>query len=105
MARSLCAAAVGFGWSDDAGTIMVVEYRWTPRQLSAGGGIDGDTVYVSASDGPFTRVALCTGPGSGSTFTRCDNGLAEWFPGNVDTGHLDAARGRVVIGFGEDVHL
>ena len=31
------AAAVGFGWSEDSGKVVVVEHRGTSRQLSAGG--------------------------------------------------------------------
>jgi hypothetical protein len=99
------AAAVGFGWSEDHGQ----SWSWTTeglhdiylRALS----IDGETAYVSASDGPFTRRAAVYRARLGSAFVRCEKGLPEWFPHNVDTGHLDAAGGRVAIGFGEEVHV
>jgi hypothetical protein len=99
------AAAVGFGWSEDAGR----SWSWHTEGLHSSYlravAIDGETVYVSASDGPFTRRGAVYRARLGQAFTRCEKGLPEWFPGNVDTGHLDAASGRVVIGFGDEVHL
>jgi hypothetical protein len=99
------AAAVGFGWSADGGQ----SWSWTTEGLHdsylRAVCIAGDTAYVSASDGPFThRGAVYRAP-LGSSFIRCVEGLPEWFPGNVDTGHLDAFGGRVVIGFGQEVHV
>jgi hypothetical protein len=99
------AAAVGFGWSEDAGR----SWSWNTEGLHGSYlravAIDGETVYVSASDGPFTRRGAVYTARLGQAFTRCEKGLPEWFPGNVDTQHLDAAGGRVVIGFGDKVHL
>jgi hypothetical protein len=99
------AAAVGFGSSSDGGK----SWSWNTEGLHdsylRAACIDGETVYVSASDGPFTRRGAVYRAGLGSAFVRCAEGLPNWFPGNVDTGHLDAAGGRVVIGFGEDVHV
>jgi hypothetical protein len=99
------AAAVGFGWSEDAGG----SWSWNTEGLYGSYlravAIDGETVYVSASDGPFTRRGAVYRSRLGQAFTRCEKGLPEWFPGNVDTGHLDAAGGRVVIGFGTEIHL
>ena len=99
------AAAVGFGWSEDSGK----SWSWNTEGLHdsylRAVCIDGETAYVSASDGPFTRRGAVYRARLGSAFVRCEEGLPEWFPGNVDTGHLDAAGGRVVIGFGEEVHV
>jgi hypothetical protein len=99
------AAAVGFGWSEDGGK----SWSWSTEGLHGSYlravCIDGHTAYVSASDGPFTRRGAVYRTGLGSAFVRCEQGLPEWFPGNVDTGHLDAAGGRVVLGFGEEVHV
>ena len=53
--------------------------------------IDGETAYVSASDGPFTKRGAVYRARLGSAFVRCEVGLPEWFPDNVDTGRLDAA--------------
>lgn len=99
------AAAVGFGWSDDGGK----SWSWNNEGLHdsylRAVCIDGETAYVSASDGPFTKRGAVYRGRLGSPFVRCDKGLPEWFAGNVDTGHLDAAGGRVVIGFGDDIHI
>jgi hypothetical protein len=99
------AAAVGFGWSEDAGR----SWSWSTEGLHdsylRAVGIDGENVYVSASNGPFTRRGAVYRARLGEAFTRCEKGLPAWFPGNVDTGHLDAAGGRVVIGFGDELHL
>jgi hypothetical protein len=99
------AAAVGFGWSSDHGK----SWSWNTEGLHdsylRAVCIDGETVYVSASDGPFTRRGAVYRARLGSTFVRCRDGLPEWFADNVDTGHLDAAGGRAVIGFGQEVHV
>ena len=99
------AAAVGFGWSEDGGG----SWSWNNDGLHANYlravCIEGGTAYVSASDGPFTKRGSVYRARLGSAFVRCEGGLPEWFPGNVDTGHLDAMGGRVVIGFGQEVHV
>lgn len=98
------AAAVGFGWSHDGGTSWswTTEglHGWYLRALS----VDGDTAYVSASDGPFTTRGAVYRARLGEAFVRCE-GLPEWFPGNVDTGHLDAAGGRVVVSFADRLYV
>ncbi len=99
------AAAVGFGWSEDGGK----SWSWTTEGLHASYlravCVHGDSAYVSASDGPFTRRGAVYRARLGSPFARCREGLPEWFPANVDTGHLDAAGGRVVIGLGDQVYV
>jgi hypothetical protein len=99
------AAAVGFGWSEDGGE----SWAWTTEGLHdsylRAVSIDGEFAYVSASDGPFTRRGAVYRGRLGLGFVRCKKGLPEWFPGNVDTGHLDAVGGRVVIGFGNEVYV
>jgi hypothetical protein len=99
------AAAVGFGWSVDSGR----SWSWNTEGLHdsylRAVCIDDETAYVSASEGPFTRRGAVYRARFGSAFVRCEEGLPEWFPGNVDTGHLDAAGGRGAIGFGEEVYV
>jgi hypothetical protein len=99
------AAAVGFGWSQDGGK----SWSWNTEGLHdsylRAVSINGETAYVSASDGPFTKRGAVYRARLGSAFVRCEGGLPESFPANVDTGHLDAAGGRVVIGFGEEVYV
>jgi hypothetical protein len=99
------AAAVGFGWSKDGGN----SWSWNTEGLHdsylRAVCIDGDTAYVSASDGPFTKRGAVYRARFESAFVRCRGGLPEWFPDNVDTGHLDATGGRVGIGFGDEVYV
>ena len=67
--------------------------------------LDGDTAFVSASDGPFTRSGAVYRSHLGSSFVRCKAGLPEGFEGNVDSGRLDAAGGRVAVGFADHVYV
>jgi hypothetical protein len=103
--RVAVAAAVGFGWSEDDGE----SWSWTTDGLHApylrAVALDGDTAFVSASDGPFTRSGAVYRSRLGSSFVRCEAGLPERFDGNVDSGHLDAAGGRVALGFGDHVYV
>jgi hypothetical protein len=103
--RVAVAAAVGFGWSEDEGE----SWSWTTDGLHASYlravALDGDTAFVSASDGPFTRNGAVYRSRFGSSFVRCEAGLPERFDGNVDSGHLDAAGGRVALGFGDHVYV
>lgn len=90
------AAAVGYGQSDDGGRT----FAWTTDGLHdtycRAVAIADDVALVSASTGPFTRHgAVYLRPlDSDGPFLRCDQGLPEWFPGNVDSFQL-AARGSV----------
>jgi hypothetical protein len=99
------AAAVGFGWSEDGGK----SWSWTTEGLHGSYlravCLDGESAYVSASGGPFTEHGAVYRARLGSVFVRCEAGLPKWFPGNIDTGHLDAAGGRVAIGFGDEVYV
>jgi hypothetical protein len=99
------AAAVGFGWSKDGGN----SWSWSTDGLHAdylrAVCIDDEIVYVSASDGPFTKRGAVYRAALGSQFVRCERGLPAWFPDNVDTGHLDAVAGRVAIGFRDEVYV
>jgi hypothetical protein len=67
--------------------------------------LDGDTTFVSASDGPFTSNGAVYRSRGGSRFTRCEGGLPDRFDGNVDSGALDAAGGRVALGFEDRVYV
>ena len=99
------AAAVGFGWSEDRGN----SWSWSTEGLHdhylRAVCLHGGTAYVSASDGPFTKRGAVYRARLGSAFVRCEEGLPDWFPGNVDTGHLDAVGSRAAIGFGREVHV
>jgi hypothetical protein len=103
--RVAVAAAVGFGWSEDDGE----SWSWTTDGLHGhylrAVALDTDTAFVSASDGPFTKRGAVYRSPLGSSFVRCDAGLPHGFDGNVDSGHLDAADGRVAVGFGEHLYV
>jgi hypothetical protein len=99
------AAAIGFGWSEDGGESWSWNTEGLHNSYLRAVCIDGETAYVSASDGPFTKRGAVYRARLGSAFVRCEKGLPRWFPGNVDTGHLDALGGRVVIGFGQEAHV
>lgn len=103
--RVAAAAAVGFGWSEDDGE----SWAWTADGLHdhylRAAALDGHTAFVSASDGPFTKNGAVYRARLGSRFLRCEGGLPDRFDDNVDSGHLDAARGRAAFGFGDHVYL
>jgi hypothetical protein len=103
--RVAVAAAVGFGWSTDDGE----SWSWTTDGLDASylraAALDGDAVFVSASDGPFTHSGAVYRARLGSSFARCQAGLPDTFDGNVDSGQLDATGGRAAIGFDDSVYL
>ena len=102
--RVAVAAAVGFGWSADGES-----WSWMTNGLHGhylrAVALDDDTTFVSASDGPLTRKGAVYRSSHGSTFVRCEAGLPDRFDGNVDSGHLDAAGGRVAVGFGDHVYV
>lgn len=62
--------------------------------------IAGDTVLLTASSGPSgSRAALYRQPLDGSTpFVKCEDGLPDWFPSNIDSGCLAAADATVAFG-------
>jgi hypothetical protein len=96
----VAAAAIGFGRSLDGGST----WDWTADGLHASYSravaIAGDTVLVTASTGPGTRRgAIYRRPlRSDGPFEKCEGGLPEWFPFNLDTGQLAAAGDEVVLG-------
>jgi photosystem II stability/assembly factor-like uncharacterized protein len=96
----VAAAAVGFGQSNDGGRT----FAWTTDGLHdtycRAVAIADDVVLVTASTGPYTRhAAVYVRPlDAGGQFTRCDNGLPEWFESNIDTFQLAARESVVALG-------
>jgi hypothetical protein len=97
--RVAVAAAGGFGWSDDRGAT----WRWTAEGLHApycrAVSLDGDAAYVTASTGPSTtQAALYRSTRPGEPFVKCERGLPQWFPANLDTASLTTKGGVVAFG-------
>jgi hypothetical protein len=93
----LAATARGLARSDDGGGVWIGQADGLHAPYSRAVAVSGETVLISASDGPSgRRAAVYRAPlGVGGGFERCRTGLPEWFDGNIDTGCL-AAQGDVV---------
>jgi hypothetical protein len=94
---SLLAAAVGLGVSTDDGSTWRIETDGLHARYCRAVALADDTVLVSASTGPRSQKgALYRRPlaGGSEPLSRCEKGLPEWVPGNIDTGCL-AASGSV----------
>ena len=94
------AAAVGVGVSDDGG----VSFRWSHAGMHGSYcravAVAEDVVLATASTGPATRrgAVYRREIASDEPFVRCDAGLPDWFPGNIDTFQLAADGPAVAIG-------
>jgi hypothetical protein len=94
---SLLAAAAGLGVSTDDGSTWLIETEGLHAHYCRAVALADDTVLVSASTGPRSQKgALYRRPlASGKEpLSRCEKGLPEWVPGNIDTYCL-AASGSV----------
>jgi hypothetical protein len=96
----VAAAAIGCGVSLDGGH----GWRWSDDGLHASYSravaIAGDVVLVTASTGPSTRSAALYRRAltSDGPFERCERGLPESFPFNLDTFTLAADADEAVLG-------
>ncbi len=91
------ASAWGFGWMEGD------EWRFTSDGLHASycRAVARATrhIFVSVSTGPGgARSAVYRTDAAGRRFSRCGDGLPEWFTTNIDTHCLAAHDGVVVIG-------
>jgi hypothetical protein len=96
----LAATARGLARSDDGGDVWRHQLDGMHAPYCRAVAVSGDTVLVSASEGPSGRRAalyraLLEGGGG---FERCRTGLPEWFDANIDTGCL--AADDEVVAFG-----
>jgi hypothetical protein len=62
--------------------------------------LSGKTILLTASEGPFGgRAALYSRSLEGDgPFTKCEDGLPEWFSGNINSACLAAAGDHVAFG-------
>ena len=86
------ACALGLAVSRDGGESWSIDDEGLHSTYCRGVTVSGDTVLVSASDGPRGgRAAVYRrAVGGGGPFERCRTGLPEWFDGNIDSAWLDA---------------
>jgi hypothetical protein len=95
--RVFAAAAVGLLESEDGGDTWRTSTEGLHATYSRAVGIAGEAILMSCSTGPGgSRAAVYRRPLAGGEFTRCENGLPDWFDGNIDS-HCLAADGAVVV--------
>ena len=97
----LAACAGGLATSVDRGTTWTMRSDGLEAPYSRAVVVCGDTVLVSASDGPRGgRAAVYRGDLAAGPFERCTAGLPGWFDDNIDTYHLDALNDGSFAAFG-----
>jgi hypothetical protein len=96
----LAATARGLARSDDGGDLWMEQADGLHAPYSRAVAVAGETVLVSASEGPSgRRAAVYRAPLElGGAFERCRAGLPEWFDANIDTGCLAALGETVAFG-------
>jgi hypothetical protein len=90
--------AAGLGVSRDAGAT----WEWSEQGLHGtylrAVALAGDTILVSASTGPFAKQsAVYRRDLASGDFVRCEGGLPDWLPLQVDTHMLAATGDRVAL--------
>jgi hypothetical protein len=90
--------AAGLGVSRDAGAT----WEWSEKGLHGtylrAVALAGDTILVSASTGPFAKQsAVYRRDLAGGDFVRCEQGVPDWFAGQVDTHMLAATDDTVAL--------
>lgn len=93
----LAACAPGLAISEDHGETWRMESEGLHGRYCRAVAVCGDTLFVSASTGPFTKqAAVYRRPLRSETrFEKCAGGLPDWFGSNVDT-HCLVSDGQTV---------
>ena len=92
----LAAGAVGLAISEDGGATWRVEREGLHSSYARAVAVAGETILLTAATGPHGgRGAVYRTTLAGGAFEKCEEGLPEWFDGNIDSGWL-AADGAVV---------
>ena len=87
----LAACAGGLATSVDRGSTWTMRNEGLEATYSRAVVVCGDTVLVSASNGPRGgQAAVYRGDLASGPFERCTAGLPGWFDDNIDTYRLDA---------------
>ncbi len=97
----LAACAGGLATSVDHGTTWTMRSEGLDAPYSRAVVVCGDTLLVSASNGPRGgRAAVYRGDIAAGSFERCTAGLPGWFDDNIDTYRLDALNDGSFAAFG-----
>ena len=102
------ASAIGLASSGDAGATWNFVTDGLHGVYQRAVAVAGETILVTASTGPRSdRAAVFSKPVHGAEpFTKCENGLPEWFPSNINTFCLSAASDVAAFGTSEgEVYL
>ena len=95
----LAAGAVGLAISENGGTSWRIEADGLHSSYARAVAVAGDTILLTAATGPHGgRGAVYRIPIEGVAFEKCEDGLPEWFDGNIDSGWLAADGPTVAFG-------
>jgi hypothetical protein len=95
----VAATALGLAESLDAGATWRFITDGLHAAYARAVALDGEELFMSASIGPRGgRAALYRRAAGGAGFTKCTDGLPEWFDQNIDSHQLVAGGGLVVFG-------
>jgi hypothetical protein len=97
----LAACAGGLASSTDHGSTWTFQTDGLEARYSRAVTVSGDSVLVSASNGPRGgRAAVYRGAIGSGAFERCRDGLPEWFDDNIDSYCLDSLPDGSFAAFG-----
>lgn len=100
--RVLAACAGGVAVSEDQGGSWSIRAEGLHASYCRGVAVCGDTLLVSASNGPRGgRSAVYRGGLKDGSLERCRAGLPEWFEDNIDSYCLDALPELAAFGTGD----
>jgi hypothetical protein len=98
--RVLAATARGLATSEDGGGTWSFHTGGLNGIYCRAVAVSAETVFLTASDGPFGGHAALyqRSLDSDGPLERCEVGLPDWFPENIDTHCLDAIPGLAAFG-------
>lgn len=95
----LAAGAVGLAISEDGGATWRIERDGLHSSYARAVAVASDTILVTAATGPHGGLgAVYRTTLAGGAFSKCEDGLPEWFDGNIDSGWLVADGATVAFG-------
>jgi len=95
----VAATALGLAETRNAGETWSFATDGLHARYSRAVALDGERLFLTASTGPRGgRAAVYRRDAIGQSFVKCEEGLPEWFDGNVDSHCLAAAGGTALFG-------